>query len=245
MNNNRTPNYDAELQTKLSKTTGRPLKRLLDGTETGLLRPNSWRMMMFIILIFSVIFTDRHVIVLNIFFIILLANCGSAVLSFDLLGLSRAVVWLVILKLLTYEINLMFYVITYTLGIFVIYYMYSACTRSIQAWWNSDECKSTARLQRYRFEWACVYLEPPNLRWNGTKGSVHDVCLTYGLDVYMDRCRRRCCCVFSRLVILCGWSLLAFVSHGPNIWRIKGTSDVYGLSWKQSSAFHCGTSRER
>jgi len=88
---------------------------------------------MFIILIFSVIFTDRHVIVLNIFFIILLANCGSAVLSFDLLGLSRAVVWLVILKLLTYEINLMFYVITYTLGIFVIYYMYSACTRSIQA----------------------------------------------------------------------------------------------------------------
>jgi len=32
----------------------------------------------------------------------------------------------------------MFYVITYTLDIFVIYYTYSACTRSIQAWWNSD-----------------------------------------------------------------------------------------------------------
>ena len=39
--NNRMPNYDAELHTKLAKTTGRPLKRLLGGTETGLLRPNS------------------------------------------------------------------------------------------------------------------------------------------------------------------------------------------------------------
>jgi hypothetical protein len=46
---------------------------------------------MLIILIFSVIFTDRHVIVLNIFFIILLANCGSPVLSFDFLALSRAI----------------------------------------------------------------------------------------------------------------------------------------------------------
>jgi hypothetical protein len=36
------PIYDAELQTKLAKTTaGRPLKGLLDGTETSLLRPNS------------------------------------------------------------------------------------------------------------------------------------------------------------------------------------------------------------
>jgi hypothetical protein len=34
------PNYDAELQTKSAKTKGRRLKRLLDGTETGLLRPN-------------------------------------------------------------------------------------------------------------------------------------------------------------------------------------------------------------
>ena len=90
-------------------------------------------MMMFIILIFSVIFTDRHVVVLNIFSIILLANCRSPVLGFDLLGLFRAIVWLVILKLLTYEISVMFCAITYTLGIFVIYYTYSAFTRSIQA----------------------------------------------------------------------------------------------------------------
>jgi len=104
-------NYDAELQTKLAKTTRSPLKRLLDDTETGVLRPNSWRMMMLIILIFSVIFADKHVIILNIFFIILLAICGSPVFGFDFLGLSRAIVWLVILKLLTYEISLMFYVI--------------------------------------------------------------------------------------------------------------------------------------
>lgn len=77
-------------------------------------------------------FTDRHVIILNNFFIInFLANCGSPVLSFYFLGLSRAAVSLVILKLLTYEVSLMFYVITYTLGIFVIYCMYIACTRSI------------------------------------------------------------------------------------------------------------------
>jgi hypothetical protein len=44
-----------------------------------------------IILIFSVIFTDRHVIVLNILFIILLANFGSPVPSLDFLGLSRAI----------------------------------------------------------------------------------------------------------------------------------------------------------
>jgi hypothetical protein len=73
---------------------------------------------------FPVIFTDRHVIVLKIFLIILLANCGFPVLSFDFVGLSRAVVWLIIFKLITYEISL-FYVIIYTLDIFVIYCTYS------------------------------------------------------------------------------------------------------------------------
>jgi hypothetical protein len=40
---------------------------------------------------FSVIFTDGHVFVPNVFFINLLANCGSPLLSFDFLGLSRAI----------------------------------------------------------------------------------------------------------------------------------------------------------
>jgi hypothetical protein len=34
------------LQTKWTKTTWKTLKRLLHEAETGLLRPNSWRMMM-------------------------------------------------------------------------------------------------------------------------------------------------------------------------------------------------------
>jgi hypothetical protein len=203
MNNKGMPNYDAELRTKLAKTTRRPSKRLLDGTETGLLRPNSRKIMMLIFLIFSDIFTDRRVIVLNIFFIILLANCGYPVLNFDFLGLSRAIVWLVILKLLMYEISLMFFIITYTLDIFAIYYTYSAVYYQyrhdeIQMDVSQQHVYSAIALNELVSIWSHQIYGGMELR------DPFMMCLTKGLDVYRNRCRRRCCCVFSCLVMLCG-----------------------------------------